>query len=451
MNEETKRGIRRARWVPPFVGILLVILVVFTSTQHAPTVRLPDGTEFRLTMAAFTNSYSYTRKLAPAWVLRYSKFIPDFIERRLVKGAGTIGMGSPAGTNLMVAFDVLNTNGRPSRISWLRIRDTDDNAFETYGQRGEISSGSAFSQIWVVSELPRRTQKLQLEPLVMLPDGRWTNIGPFQIANPFFGKFPQWKPKPLPQARTNDGLTATLTKLIAGSPTSSVAQGAPASPANPRSTRMEFSFSESGKPVDHYRIHHLAIADATGNKWSPYLNINGGRGGWSTNGATEFLGALWPGEDAWKIELQALRNADFAETEIWSPPVIPLPNAQTHDDLTNRFEVDGLSIHLANIEAPGVEVTDSWQSIVRYWGQESSVYALGVMFDEDMRDRRLVLVGAEDQRGKPFKLVEQRGADYPQQALFLQAPNGATELHLKLAFPKLKKFEYLAHPKFIAE
>lgn len=362
-----------------------------------------------------------------------------------------MSMGGSPETNLMVVFDVLNSNGHPNKAAWLRIRDEDGNRYENSGGRGEMTTGTLDSQVWVIAELPRRTRNLFLEPLVYLADGTWTNLGPFQIANPFFGKFPQWKSEPLPQIRTNDDLAATLVKVISGSRTSSVARGAPASPANPRSTRIEFAFSESGKPVDHYRIHHLTISDATGNKWSPYLDINGGRAGWATNGVAEFVGALWPGEDAWKIELQALRAEDFADDEIWSPPVILLPNAQTHDDLTNRFEVDGLSIQLANIGAPGVQVTNAWQWIVRYWGQESSVYALGVKFDEDMRDRRLVVVEAKDQLGNPFKLVEQRGADYPQQALFLQAPTGATELHLKLAFPKLKKFEYLVHPKFIAE
>jgi len=162
----------------------------------------------------------------------------------------------------------------------------------------------------------------------------------------------------------------------------------------------------------------------------------------------EFIGALWPGEDAWKIELQALRSADFAKAEIWKLPSIPLPNVQMHDDLTNQFQPGDFSVKVANILAPGVEVTNSWQWIVRYWGPERSVYGLGVEFDENMKDRRLVVVKAVDQKGDAFKLVEHRGADYPQQALFLQAPTGAAELHLELAFPELRKFGFLARPEF---
>lgn len=450
MNSKTIRKVKRYGWIAPAAALLFVGLLMFSGAQRAPVVRLADGTEFTLGMVAFTNTYNYSQQWEPAWMRRFSKVIPDVIEKRFIKPGGTIGMGTSTETNLMVAVEASNNLGPVTRPEWLRITDEAGNSVVGNTRDGMLSSGNSdVIRVWIVSESPRRSRTLFLEPLVHLANGTWTNIGPFQIKNPFYGKFPQWNPEPLPQTRTNDGLTATLVKLISGSSTSSIAQGAPASPANPRSTRMEFSFSESGRPVDHYRIHQLTISDATGNKWSPYLGINNARAGWTTNGAAEFVGALWPGEDAWKIELQALRNADFAGDEIWSPPVIPLPNQQTHDDLTNRFEVDGLSIQLANIQAPGVQITNSWQWIVRYWGQEPSVYAMGVKFDDDMRDRRLVVVEAKDQLGEPFKLVEKRGADYPQQALFLQSPEGATELHLKLAFPKLKKFEYLAHPEFV--
>lgn len=449
MNERWKW--KRLWWLAPVAALLLLgFLLLPGGQQLSPIVRLPDGTKFKLGLVALTNSYSYAQMRGPAWMLRFSKLIPDVIERRFVTLGGSIGMGSSAETNLMVAIEAHNDQGPVTEPNWLRITDEDGNRFIGNTRDGMLSSGNSdVVRVWIVSDLPRRTRKLYLEPLVFLSDGTWTNIGPFQIANPFFGRFPQWKPEPLPQTRTNDDLAAILVKLISGSSTSRIAHGAPASPANPRSTRMEFSFGESGRPVDHYRIHLLTISDATGNKWSPYLDINAGRAGWTSNGVAEFVGALWPGEDAWKIELQALRSAEFASNEVWNVPPIPLPNAQLHDDLANRFEVDGGSVRLANILAPGVEVTNHWQWIVRYWGQESSVFGLGVQFDEPMKDRRLVVVQATDQAGKEFRLVEHRGADYPQQALFLQSPPAATELHLKLAFPRLRKFEFLARPEFV--
>ena len=66
-----------------------------------------------------------------------------------------------------------------------------------------------------------------------------------------------------------------------------------------------------------------------------------------------------------------------------------------------------------------------------------------------MENRRLVVARAVDQDGREFTLVEHRGADYPEQALFLQAPGEATELRLELAFPELRTFEFLARPEFV--
>ena len=124
-----------------------------------------------------------------------------------------------------------------------------------------------------------------------------------------------------------------------------------------------------------------------------------------------------------------------------------MPHPQTHHEFTERFQLGPLSIHLANFTAPGVQLSNSWQWIVRYWGQEPSVYGLGVKFEGAMEDRRLVVVNATDQNTNGFRIVEHRGADYPEQALFLQPPSGATELRLMLAFPVLKRFEFLVRPE----
>ena len=69
---------------------------------------------------------------------------------------------------------------------------------------------------------------------------------------------------------------------------------------SPQSTRMEFSFSEDGEPVNPFRIFHLSIADATGNEWLADV-LSTRRPAWTTNGVVEFVGGLWQAEDAWKL------------------------------------------------------------------------------------------------------------------------------------------------------
>ncbi len=434
--------------VPVLVALLLLWPV---GSRSVPVVKLPDGTEFELAMVAFTNSYSYNQFSGPAWMLRFSKFIPDAIENRFLTRGGGISMGASSETNLMVVIEARNASGTAAAVTWLRIGDEDGNRYEGNSANGVLSSGGNRAVVWRVSAFPRRTRRLFLEGLVMMADGNWTNVGPFAIKNPLYEEdFPIWQPVPLPQSATNASLIATLEQLQSGLESHHDHNPVSGDPANPRSTRLRFSFRERNQPADQYRLHKLTISDATGNRWSPYLNrLQRGGPAWTTNGVAQFVGALWPGEAAWKIELQALRGADFATEEGWSVPPISLPNPATHDDLTNRFQLGDVSIQVANILAPAVEVTNSWRWIVRYWGQEDSVYGLGVKFDGEMGDRRLVVVDARDQAGNEFKLVEHRGADYPEQALFFQAPSGATELRLKLAFPELKEFEFIARPEFV--
>src|SRR6185436_13822948 len=62
-----------------------------------------------------------------------------------------------------------------------------------------------------------------------------------------------------------------------------------------------------GEVSHEWRIKKLTISDATGNRWSPYLSFSGPDAwNWTTNGVVEFFGALWPSEQAWKLQLELL-------------------------------------------------------------------------------------------------------------------------------------------------
>jgi len=450
VDQPTSASVIKPWWIALLaLPLLLALVLVTVRPANEPVIRLPDGTEFELAMVAFTNSYSYNQVNGPAWMRRHAKLIPDFIGKRFLSRGGGIGLGSSPETNLMVVIESRSPGNAGSSLVWLRVADDDDNNFDGNSNNGVLSSGSNRAMVWRITTFPRRTRHIRLTGLVFQTDGTWTNIGPFKIENPRFAEYPQWKAGPVPQAIQSKGLTASLDRFVSTWPSSPL-KGAADSEHGPRATRLEFTFEVEGTPAAEYRVHSVTFSDATGNQWSPFLSPFHQNGpGWTTNGVAEFVGALWPGEDAWRIELQALRSADFATNDLWSVPPIPLPNPATHDDLTHQLQLDGLSVQVANILAPGVEVTNSWRWIVRYWGQEKSVYGLGVKLDGVMNQRRLVVVAAKDQAGNEFKLVEHRGADYPEQAIFLQAPPDATELHLQLAFPELREFEFLARPEFV--
>src|SRR5690606_39242950 len=192
---------------------------------------------------------------------------------------------------------------------------------------------------------------------------------------------------------------ATLEHFESGARSSRWTRGASVSPMSPQSTRMEFSFSEDGEPVNPFRIFHLSIADATGNEWLADV-LSTRRPAWTTNGVVEFVGGLWQAEDAWKITMRALRSAGFSDADCWNVTSISIPAPKTQQPLPHHVQLGSLKVHLATIMAPGAYVTNSWRKVRRYWGKEPSVYTLGILLEGELGDKRPVIVEATDQNNR---------------------------------------------------
>jgi hypothetical protein len=284
------------------VGLLLVaVLLAFLLRSGQETVKsdLPDGTSYRLVTAVYTNQFNYQRRYLPDAVRPFAPLIPDLLEEKFLLAGGSIGLGSSGETNLMVVVEAFNENGNPKGARWMRIRDDAGNVHDGNSPRGSLTGGGYSSQIYVPPVLPNRSKELFVELLVNMGDGGWTNIGPFAITNPNFKEHPQWTPEPLPQARSTNDLTATLVRFASGPGSPSVTGNAPLSEATPRSVRLNFDFTENGQPTDQHRVHWVSLADATGNKWEPHFDPIRPTGySWVTNGMVEFVGGVWPGEDA---------------------------------------------------------------------------------------------------------------------------------------------------------
>ncbi len=431
-------------------GVWLLALLVINSSSNRVVSELPDGTSYTLALVAYTNNYSYSRRQIPDWARPFAPLIPDGIERKLFPAGGSIGLGTSAETNLMVVIDATNKRGMATRPESLRIRDEDGNAYDGTATTGMLSVGGDSSTVYLASVTPNRSKNLYLEPLVHLADGTWTNLGPFAITNPKYKVHPQWTPEPIPQLRADQDITASLVRFESGLGMTSVISRALTSDADPRSTFVGFEFTEAGQSVDCFRVHKITLSDATGNKWSPYLkNPSPAARSQATNAITRFVGGLWPGEDAWKIDLQAIRTGDFNPKDVWQVPPIPMPGANSFNELTNEFNLGETTIQIANILAPGVEVTNRWQWTVRYWGNEASVYPVGLECTNP-GNRRPIILEARNENGTDFNILNHQNVDHPMQSIFLQPPpEGATELNLKMAFPELKEFEFIARPEFV--
>ena len=437
------------------LGMALLVTLVSAlwraaTSQVGQMRRLPDGSTLKLVQVAFTatNSYNYSyRKGGP--VLRLiAPVLPAFLRNRLDLSGGSFGFGLEGDTNLLVI--TLNRGTPPtagSSVGRLRVFDDQGNEFDacwganTLGFLGETVHG------WQVRAFPRRSRTVGLKFLARTSNGGWTNAAEFEIPNRLFADFAQWTPEARPTTKTNGALAVTLAQFQSGGLMARRSQGDPMT--DPRVTHLVCAFDEAGKPSLDWRVQKLTLSDATGNRWFPYLDFVEQEFNWTTNGTVEFLGGLWPGEKAWKLDLEVIRTAGFKPEELWEV-AMPLPAPGAVATLTNTWEYEGRRVTLVGLASPNTDHAGDFRWVAKWWGEEKNrVYSLALQLGGDLRGWRLSVIRAVDQTGAEVKIVQHGSQDYPTQAVFLKPEDNASAVRLTLALQRSRFFQFLARPDFV--
>ena len=363
-------------------------------------------------LTATNYNYSYKSRGRVANLL--APILPDSILSKLPgSGGGGFGFGPNGATNLVVITHHLGTKG--SSIGRLRVVSDGTNLYDacwgahTLGMPGAIING------WQLRAFPRRAKNLTLEYLAKERDGSWAREAVFEIANPAWGTFPQWTLEPFPAKRTNGNLAVTLARFRSGA-----AMETGNAATAPRKTDLLFEFAEDGAPTENWRVQKLIISDATGNNWFPYLDLMKKRMNWARGGQVEFFGALWPGEDAWKLDVEVVRADRFPSEDLVTFE-LPLPKAGLLSMLTNEWTHDGVTLRLKSFASPEVDHPGSSKWIGKWWGEDKGqVYSLVVELAPDLKGQRLSLVTANDEAGESVPLLQHGGQDYKEQAFFFK-------------------------------
>lgn len=220
----------------------------------------------------------------------------------------------------------------------------------------------------------------------------------------------------------------------------------------PRKTRLVFGFRQKGRPVENWNIQKLTIEDATGNRFSPYLVRHSQGFSWTTNGTVKLLGALWPGENAWKLDVEFVRASGFAADELWESPPITLPAVGVDTNLNAGFQRDGATVQLAGLAAPGADHPAPFTWIAKYWGSEEKdkIVSLAVRISPALDRRRLKLLRAMDQNGREARLVEHRNEDDTNQAFLLRPDDEAITLKLIFALQRSRFVQFQVRPQIVS-
>jgi hypothetical protein len=300
---------------------------------------------------------------------------------------------------------------------------------------------------WQVRALPRRSAKLGLEFLNRNSNGDWARMAKFDIANPLFAAHPQWTATPLPITERDGPLSVTLEEFTSGQPMSPKRSGN--DPATmPRKTRVRLAFEENGEPSHDWRVQKLTISDATGNRWHPYLDFVKQDFEWTTNGTVEFFGALWPGEQAWKLDCELTRIAGFEPEQLWRVAV-PLPEAAGLSALANQWQCDDQTVTLVALATPGIDHVGDFQWVAKWWGEDrEKVFSLAIQVAPKLKGRRLLVINANDAAGRPVKIVQHGSQDSSKQALFFKPHPDATVAQFTFALEGSRFVEFMARPAF---
>jgi hypothetical protein len=276
--------------------------IPFLIKQHAgPMAVLPDASRIYLVRVSFGEKKEFTtetllrealRRILPQ---RYRSWLPPAVimDNVYLSDAG------PSGLRCILA-GTTNAQGQlPDR--WFV---TEDDAGFHYDTMVVLRVDRAFAyNYWDVepTAYPRRQKKFLLK---VLSGPTNAVVASFEIPNPEYRKFPDWRPSPMPQTQTNGRVTFTLFGLSRrkGDPQGII-------------TRWK---AETHDPAwSNAQVRAVILYDASGNQslprvnWSPALSANG----WSaTNG---FLASLSPREPAWKVRVlvERARSEDYAPFE----------------------------------------------------------------------------------------------------------------------------------------
>ncbi|HSY73855.1 MAG TPA: hypothetical protein VK810_00150 [Dongiaceae bacterium] len=168
---------------------------------------------------------------------------------------------------------------------------------------------------------PRRQGKFLLRVQEQGNGGQELSDQKFVIRNPVRDSFSSWTPDSLPNTQSDDDVSVTLTKLVAGAAMSYTRNNDDPDDAMNKGVQATFNIERDGKPVTNWQPMAVKTSDATGNRVDGWIGNNQWNG---NDDVAVYQYGLWPDEPAWKLRLEFSQQSDFADSELWSVQDIPL-------------------------------------------------------------------------------------------------------------------------------
>jgi len=311
-----------------FTGLVVLQVAQTGKPRASQVVTLPDGSTLRLESV----SYGKEHFRPGPWWHPLARRLPTDWQRKLKVDTGASMTTAAPSLGVWLGWDKTGS----SSGGWWDFGLVDESGVEVPASsntnHGSGRTGQPDSLGRTFTAFPRRGAAMTLRLYQRKPGGRRELAAAFEFTNPARGKFPEWRPQPMPAVVKQGDLEISYKQLLIGVTGHN-------NPGEAPEARVNFTVVEGGMPSDHWFPDGIEIADATGN----VVRQNSWGGGTSKGEAyMVWKPYLWPSEAAWKIRVEFMRNekAVFSTNELVVVTGLALPAVDSVTELnlsTNRL------------------------------------------------------------------------------------------------------------------
>lgn len=437
----SKRALAIITAIMLFAGLVVLQVANSMKPRAAQVATLPDGSTLRLESVGYGKEHFRPG----AWWHPLARRLPADWQRKLNVDSGPVLNTSEPSLGVWLNWEKSAT----STANWWDFDEfgiADEHGVEAPVSRRSVhnsgSKGGIIQLGWAFTTFPRRGDTLSLRVYQRDLRGGLQRIAAFTLPNPARGKYPEWRPQPMPAMAKTGDLEIKFRQLLVG-----VGNGISVSPSGttphvlmPGQASRAFALlgiTQQGASAVTWRPAGVEIEDATGNKVRPS----------SLSSSEDYLlmkPHLWPSEAAWKVRVEFMRNhekAVFSTNELFVVTGLALPAADSVTELnltTNRL---GHTVRVLGLTHGKGKIGN----------RTSRMSGTGVRLEVDVSPalsprKRLTIVKVRDDQGRE---AESRGFGHSDASYsFLYNPKAdAKSLDFTLAVQEVVTAEFLVKPE----
>jgi hypothetical protein len=416
------------------VLVVVAAIVVWRAVPRPVAVVSANGYVVTLLEYRFTTNrveYRYPKAFL------FEKFLPSEIRKKFERATAKRAFVRPENPDepmLSCAMTVRVPEGEHGFSGRLVVADEDGNEFDLVGQ--SASGDNPSFEVFEAKAFPRRGEKVKLKFKMNAE-----TLASFEVPNPARGEYPQWKPQALPASAAAGDLEVRLVEFESERLKEYSAEKYP-------NTKCTFEVSQQGQLTTNWVPLRAEFRDATGNRWQPFwyreqMRYDGGKL------TVPLMGALWAGEEAWKVRMDFRQQAGFTEEDLvrWEGLEVPAGAEVIRPRMV--VEEEG-RVELLGLFGPAADREAARKIFLNINPRPDSV-TMALKLGLAEFDRAFSLVAVYDENGLPQEVVAMdRGPltteneRYVPLLVYFKPGAGVKKVDVVFALPKSRRVEFLA-------